>query len=307
MSTAGEEEVGQSYIIVNATLAEAVTTVDGSDVWESLTLQANDSSKRTVAVQVTLCLTAFDAQELDIHATRSPPIQPEPTITWSIPDAAYDTAAVLQQLDYSKPPASRGLFNVATRSWEWPNRERKMLSGSARYATTDALEKVKNDIYGAMINKAQYAIFTRIARSTRNPALALQAYFTTLCAITYRDRINTFDKAAPSTRVSLVQATRPQGWTGYIIVASVLGIHLVLVLVVTLLFCRAGKLSRVGNAWAAVSQLLGPATEDWIRDVDLFDDKTVEKWLKANEKHDMVVQLDEVDRRVIFVSKDKVS
>ncbi|KAH7074137.1 hypothetical protein FB567DRAFT_536857 [Paraphoma chrysanthemicola] len=158
-----------------------------------------------------------------------------------------------------------------------------------------------------MINKAQYAAFTRIARSTRNPALALQAYFTTLCAMAYRDRMSTFNKAASSMRVSLVQATRPKGWMGFIIVASVLGIHLVLVFVVTLLFGRAGKLSRVGNAWAAVSQLLGSATEDWIRDVDSHDDKMVGMWLKENGKEGVLVQLEEVDGRVIVVRKDKVS
>ncbi|KAH7069853.1 hypothetical protein BKA63DRAFT_519672 [Paraphoma chrysanthemicola] len=308
MSTAGKEQVGQSYLIVNATLAEAVTTMDGSDVWETVTLQANDSSKATVVtVQVTLCLTAFDAQELDIHATRSLPAHPEPTISWSIPDAAYDTTEILQQLDPIRSAESRGLFTLAPRSWEWTYRTGKVLSSSARYATTEALSKVKDNIYGTMINRAQYAAFTRIARSTRNPALALQAYFTTLCAIAYRDRMNTFDKAASSMRVSLVQVTRPKGWMGYTIVVSVLGIHLVVVIVVTLLFCRAGKLSRVGNAWAAVSQLLGPATEDWIRDVNSRDDKMMGRWLKENGKEGVLVQLEEVDGRVIVVRKDKVS
>lgn len=307
MSTEGQEEVGRSYLIINATLAEGVTTMDGSDVWESVTLQANDSRQATVTVQVTLCLTAFDAQELEINATRSLPIQPEPNIAWSIPDAAYDTAAVLQQLDPSRPTYDRGLFSLAPRSWEWTNRKGKVLSTSARYATTNALEKVRDNVYGTMVNKAQYAVFTRMARSTRNPALALQAYFTTLCAIAYRDRINTFDKAALSTRVSLVQATRPQGWTGYIIVASALATHLLLISVIILLFCRAGKLSRIGNAWAAVSQLLDPATETWIRDVDSLDDKTVMKWLRANNKHNVPVQLEEVGGRLIVVSKDKMS
>ena len=79
-----------------------------------------------------------------------------------------------------------------------------------------------------------------------------------------------------------------------------------LVLLIVLVFLRWGKLSRMGNAWAAVSQLLGPATEPWIRDADTVDDKMVRKWLMARGKHNTLVQLEEVDGRVLIVSKDKM-
>ena len=107
-----------------------------------------------------------------------------------------------------------------------------------------------------------------MASFTANPALAVQAFFTNLCAITYYDRIIMFDTAAPSSQVSLAQVIRPLGWAAYIAVVSVALLHLLLVLLTTLIFWRAGKLSRVGNAWTAISQTLGPSTEDWIKDAD---------------------------------------
>ncbi|KAJ8118419.1 hypothetical protein OPT61_g612 [Boeremia exigua] len=305
LSTAGQEEIGKSYIIVNATLADAVTTLDESDVWVSTTLSANDSSTHVVTVQITLCMTAFDALELELHATRRIPILPEPRISWDISKGAYDTKAVLQQLGADRSPEERGLFKLEPRSWEWVNRTKSYLGSSGRYATTDALYKVRDNVYNTMVNKAQYAVFSRMARSTGNPALALQAYFTTLCAIAYRDRMNTFDIAAPSTLVTLVQATRPLGWTGFIIVIGAVCFHLVLVVLAAVLFYRAGKLASMGNAWAAVSQLLGPATDPWIRDANTVDDRTVNKWLKSCGKNDTWVQLEEMDGRALVVGKDK--
>ena len=64
---------------------------------------------------------------------------------------------------------------------------------------------------------------------------------------------------------------------------------------------------RMGNDWAGVSQVLGPATEPWIRDTDAVDDKTAKKWLAEHEKIDQYVQLVEVDSRVTFVSKRKLA
>lgn len=81
-----------------------------------------------------------------------------------------------------------------------------------------------------------------------------------------------FDSTAPSSQVSLVQVIRPLGWTAYIAVVSVALLHLLLVLLTTLIFCRAAELSRAGNAWTAISQILGPNTEDWIKDADTADD-----------------------------------
>jgi hypothetical protein len=281
--------------------------MEGSDVWETVTLTNDlEPSYGPATVQVTLCLTSFAARNVNITATRRTPFPSEPTMLWDVRKAVWAADEVLGQLDTSRAIEERGIFEL-----DMPSYEKDDNFDDYRYSsdlsTVQALGHVKDYIIPSRVNRAQYTVFSQMAATTGNPALALQAYLTTLCAIAYYDRIPTFDKAAPSTRILLTQVTRPLGWAGYIIVLSVLVVHLLLVVIITLIFFRTGKLSRVGNAWAVVSQLLGPETEAWIRDVDTLDDKTVKKWLKARGKHNVLVQLEEVEGRVIVVSKDKLS
>jgi hypothetical protein len=181
--------------------------------------------------------------------------------------------------DRASTTPSAGFFNLAPRSWEWLSTpEFLSLSGGTRL-TTSTLENTAytNCKYGGMINDARYSILAQLARLTRNPALALQAYLSNSCGIAYYDRITLFDTAAPSSQTRLVQVTRPLGSAGYIAVLSVLSFHLLIVLIIVITFYRAGKLSRIGNAWSVISQVLGPATEQWIRDADMVVERTVKK------------------------------
>ena len=247
---------------------------------------------------------------MEIHATRPASIPPEPALFWNTATASYNTSAVLRQLGAGESSVSiavRGIFDLAPRSWKWPTPPEFIAITGGTFSTTSALDSMPAAKYERYINQAQYSVFTQMARFTANPALALQAFFTKLCAITYYDRIIMFDTAAPSSQVSLVQVIRPLGWAAYIAVVSVALLHLLLVLLTTLIFWRAGKLSRVGNAWTAISQILGPSTEDWIKDADTVDDKMVKKWLKARGLHETLVQVKDVQGHVQLVQKNTVS
>jgi hypothetical protein len=319
MQSEGKEELGNSYLLLNATVANAVTDLDDSDTWASITLQDSyiyngnsheSSGNDSVVIQFTLCMTAFEGQEMEVDVTRHETFAPEPTMHWDTSSASYDIREVQQQLGAVLPrhsTAKRGIFDLTPRSWEWLKRPEFVdLTGGA-FSTTDGLEVVGyDDIYEGMVNDAQYSILAYITAYTGDPALALQAYFTTLCAICYYDRIIMFDTAAPSSQVSLVQVTRPLGWAVFIIVAGVAVLHILLVLVVIIIFRRAGSFSRIENAWTSISQLLGPATESWIRDADTVDDKTVKSWLKDRGLHKTLVRIEHVQSRVQLVEKDKV-
>ena len=310
MDPAGQEIIGKSWLLINVTVTNAVTTLEGSDMWESMSLVANDSTSNHVTLQITLCMTAFEAQQMEIHATRPTSIIPEPELFWNTATAAYNTSAVLRQLGAGKSSVStaeRGIFDLAPRSWKWPEPPESIALTGGTFSTTSALDLLPTALYERFINQAQYSIFTQMASFTANPALALQAFFMNLCAIKYYDRIIMFDTAAPSTQVSLVQVIRPLGWTAYFAVVSVALLHLLLVLLTTLIFWRVGKLSRVGNAWTAISQILGPSTENWIKDADTVDDKMAKKWLKARGLHEKLVQIKDVQGRVQLVQKNKVS
>lgn len=294
----GQEKLGTSFLLLNATETEAVEGTDGSDVWETVSLHNRDYNFNK-NFQITLCMTAFQAQNMEIHATRAPPIAPEPALIWNKSTRGYVTEAIQQQLGASKSTTERGIFDLAPTSWQIL--DQRAVEGA--FASIWALDYILNaDIYRNQFNEAQYSILSHMVSSTSNPALSLQAFFTILFAISYYDRIVLFDQSAPSSQVSLVQVIRPLGWTAYIVVVSIITFHLTLVSIVIWIFYRTGKQSRIGNSWSVVSQLLGPTTEYWIRDTDTVNDETVKSWLKDRDLNPMV-QIEEIRGHVQLVQK----
>lgn len=81
MNPSGEEDLGHSFILINATMTEDVTTLDSADVWDSVSLPANDSATGHVTAQLTLCMLAFEAQDMEVHAARPASAPPEPELT----------------------------------------------------------------------------------------------------------------------------------------------------------------------------------------------------------------------------------
>jgi hypothetical protein len=69
------------YLLFNVTTPELVTTLDASDAWESMMLPVNDSSTTTISAHLTLCMTTFEVQDLEIHTTRpaKPYREPKPS------------------------------------------------------------------------------------------------------------------------------------------------------------------------------------------------------------------------------------
>ncbi|KAH7233726.1 hypothetical protein BKA59DRAFT_461178 [Fusarium tricinctum] len=291
MQAEGEEVAGSSYLIINTTNTDLVTDLDGSDVWKSLTLKDNytfgnntqgTKNKSFITIQFTLYMTTFKAQEMEINATRAASSAPEPTVLWNTSTATYDIKE------------------------KWNKRPEFMILTGGAFSTVRALEAVGlDDMYKTTLNAAQYSIFTSIATYTADPSLALQAYFTTICALCYYDRITMFDKAVASLQVSLVQATQLLGWTAFIIVAGMTVLYLLLVLVIISLFRRAGSLSQIGDAWASVSQLLGPTTDSWIRNAGAVKDSMIKSWLKDNGLDRILVRVEYSQTCVELVKKEK--
>jgi len=317
MDEPGQEEIGPAYLLVNATMAENATAMDGSDVWESIVLprsRTSDAENDPMILQITLCLTALQAQEMEINATRSSVIiPPEPALVWNwnTSSPSYNSSAVLRQLGAEQSAVSiseRSIFDLRPRSWKWPERPSDVERAGGALATTWGT-RITGRVYENFGSRAQFATLAKMVQLTRNPALAVQGYLTTLCAITYYDRIAVFDTAAGSSRVYNLQVIQPLGWTAYTIVVAVVLSHLLLVLLTLVIFSRTGKLSWVGNAWAVVSQLLGPVTEGWIRDVTATDDKTVKSWLQSQGLDGTFVRVDSgsAQGRVQLVRKDKLS
>uniref|UniRef100_A0A8H7N8Z7 Uncharacterized protein n=1 Tax=Bionectria ochroleuca TaxID=29856 RepID=A0A8H7N8Z7_BIOOC len=156
-------------------MSDAVTNIDGSDVWKSMIIEANDTSE-SVSLQFTLCMTAFEAQEMNINATRATSFPPEPDLLWNTSTGIYETKEVLRQLGAgtsSESTAERGIFDLAPRSWQWPEKPKSMELTGGAFSTTWALESIRDILYEDFMNEAQYSILDYMATSTANPALAL--------------------------------------------------------------------------------------------------------------------------------------
>ncbi|KAK2126467.1 hypothetical protein NOF04DRAFT_1279982 [Fusarium oxysporum II5] len=97
------------------------------------------------------------------------------------------------------------------------------------------------------------------------------------------------------------------GWSAFISGLVVIVTHLILVLLVILMSRLSGVPGRFQNVWASISQLFGSVTEDWIREADTVDDKTVEWWLNDLGLHNVLLGIEYVQCRVYLVNKQKVS
>src|SRR4051812_14949034 len=93
--------IGTSFLLLNATETEAAKGMDGSDVWETVSLRNKDYNFNKT-FQITFCMTAFQARNLEIHATRAAPVLPEPSLIWNISTGGYNTEAIQNQLGFRK-------------------------------------------------------------------------------------------------------------------------------------------------------------------------------------------------------------
>ncbi|KAF1985929.1 hypothetical protein K402DRAFT_394179 [Aulographum hederae CBS 113979] len=87
---------------------------------------------------------------------------------------------------------------------------------------------------------------------TNDPALALQAVLTTALRMAYYDAMPYFDYKAEVTTRSAIQEQMPVGNMGLIIVLTVMLVHWVLVVVISVVFITMTQFSFLDDAWAAV-------------------------------------------------------
>jgi hypothetical protein len=326
---------GQAYLLINTT-----GTIDD---WGNVSFYRNWMAPRSyelngewlimhtnatadIGISFTLCRSAFEAQELTVKATRDVVNYTEATIGWHNSTKAFETHSIRQQLGATTPRQpfiNRGTFHLAPRSWEFPQ-ETVNPDGSFNVISipTDpsyALLAIRELEYnysmlmcrwcqsnfatGLRINREQSAVFTDIMRDTNDPALALQAQFTTLFGMSYYDHVYQFDYSAPAIIVSYVDVLKPDGWRLFyaVIVAAA---HLTLVFLVTALFASGGKFSLLNNAWSVVAQLQGAEMESWVESADLVKDKAVKRRMKNAGMDKVLVGVDSVEGMIQVVRKE---
>ena len=119
-------------------------------------------------------------------------------------------------------------------------------------------------------------------QNTSNPALALQAYVTTIFQQVYYGDVPEFGVYAPSESQSFVSVLVPRGFLGLIGVTVVLGVHLLLVLGAIMLFRKQTRYSMIKNSWQSVTQTFSPDTQRLFATTSLLSDTEIEKLLESH-------------------------
>ncbi|KAK3986848.1 hypothetical protein QBC44DRAFT_401748 [Cladorrhinum sp. PSN332] len=132
-------------------------------------------------------------------------------------------------------------------------------------------------------------VFQRMLQDTNNIALAVQGLVTNTFSMAYYDLLPHFDLRAPVELTTTLEVDMPVSDSFAILMSTLLVVHLLLVTLVTVFFLKHADTTLLGNAWSAVSQLVGPDTETWLAVASRKTDGEVEREMKrAGEKNILV-------------------
>ena len=156
------------------------------------------------------------------------------------------------------------------------------------YKGSDASLIIAIDSVG--INSGHVFVFSTILRRTESPALGLQYLFTTVAQMAYYGRKPYYDIAATAETVFSDSLLVPRRWTGFIIVAALASVHLLLVVGIIAAFLATTKISLLGNSWMAIAQVLSQNTDNLLDRASQMSDKEVREVLISSGR-DGVVRL----------------
>ncbi|KAJ4112139.1 hypothetical protein NW768_011718 [Fusarium equiseti] len=122
-----------------------------------------------------------------------------------------------------------------------------------------------------------------VLQETGNPAEALKNLFSRFYQMIFYDMLPYFTAEQSFELAKAREVFSPTRWTSLIIVLSVLVIHLALMLVVVWLFAMSTRVSTLGNAWQAVSQIMSSDTTPVLQAVsnNSMSDGEVKEWAKS--------------------------
>ena len=309
MDNLDASNIGVGYLVINTTGSYD----DWSNVYDSHIGALDTASIGTdgewmvhsvigtdLTISFSVCFSAFSAQNAVIEAT-SLSNRTEPVLGWEPLTSQYDTSSVRQHLGATDPnemsttddrsilrlvplanwtlPTTPGMaptwetlpVDLANQQWfDLFNYTMVMCSQCHPARSMGDIDIVGQ---GAFADQAQAAVFNDILKESRHPALAIQAQFTTLFGMAYYDHTFQFDASANATTTSFTDVLVPMQWTGFYAVATVLVVHVCLVVGVGVWFSARVKESLLGNAWTVVAQLQSEETRPWLEEGDMVSDR----------------------------------
>ncbi|KAI3319329.1 hypothetical protein HD806DRAFT_290566 [Xylariaceae sp. AK1471] len=134
--------------------------------------------------------------------------------------------------------------------------------------------------------------------SNNSPASSLSALITLLSSMSYYDQLPIFKKAGTAKVVTLTPVSHPQSWSGLITVITLLVAHLGICMLVLYLFRTRAKVTKLGDAWSSVGQLIGLDSNDLMPRAAFASDEAMETFLKEQGRGQRLVRLAAMDGQV---------
>ncbi|TRX97979.1 hypothetical protein FHL15_001189 [Xylaria flabelliformis] len=110
------------------------------------------------------------------------------------------------------------------------------------------------------------SIFSDTLKETKNPAIAMQAFFTTVLRTIYYATLPYFDYDQEAVMRLAVPKQIPSGYRGFISVSSLVAAHIVLTYAAVVIFILKGRLLDLHNPWAVVMDVWTPEGHNFLED-----------------------------------------
>lgn len=278
-------------------------------------------------MDLSLCYNSLTALDTRVRASSNS------TRKESLPFAAngkYDFAEIRKQMgqsDPTSPPNARDLLEL-TLPDDFISSGRNTSAFISAYAQTTPTDPISLGVplqlfkTGGTTPRANTEIASFIDEMlSDNSSLgfAMQSAITVLAGMAYYEQLPSFDEVTTVQITRLVQAQIPAGrgteyasipagaTRGWILVVTLTFLHVCLMVGIVTLFLLGTKVSMLGNSWAAVSQVVDPVTDRYIREAALATDREVERWMSNDGVGEKVVSVEmgeeNVGTRIIGVSE----
>lgn len=170
-------------------------------------------------------------------------------------------------------------------------------------------EPFPNSLSTSVASVLHASLFENVLRDTDSPALALQAYFTSLLRLVYHTWVPSFDLKQNVTTISYVDRLAPVSVRGFWIVMAIIFLHVLVCIITTVAFFTQTHFSMLGNVWAALAQVVHSKLVQEVlqQDGTMKTDKDIKRILKEKgymERRYRASALKE-DGRVAILSEEK--
>ena len=294
-------------------------TQQSSGVWSNLRT-TNDTID--IGLSATVCFTAVRSRTYQVHANSEIDFAEPRNMSWDSNLWKYETGDVRKLLGASQQNFThreRGILSLQKPS-NWTeillDTDQMDYSGFVGSSILNSLTKLEypylRDYYPDLdsmrgifaqaavlspnseynsVNRLHAGLFQDIIQTTNNPALAMQAMFTTIMQMAYYNSLPMFSHVGPASVATSETLSIPVHWTGFGIVMSLLVIHAILVITAVCLFLSKTDHSLLGNAWQAVAQVSSSDTMDTVHHASNMTDLEVKRLLRMNSSEDNEIVL----------------